>query len=209
MEQLITQYRAGSDKTQPLVFLVHGRAGTLSVMSIFERSIPDTWHRVFVQAPHADPIGGFSWWDIQSDDTVRSEQRERSRVALAALIEGYAAQQGLTPQFSVAIGFSQGAAMLSLIMQEEVLGLRGVALLSGFVLESSSNRQPKSPSVFVFHGTRDDIIPLSRAERGIDFLRERGYSVTKVLEDVGHKVGIQGMKSLGTWLKNELTNEQL
>jgi len=50
------------DPAAPLVYLVHGRAGDRRVMWPFQRIAPERASVVALEAPSADPRGGFSWW---------------------------------------------------------------------------------------------------------------------------------------------------
>jgi phospholipase/carboxylesterase len=199
MTQLKYNVREGASPQSPLLFLVHGRAGSISVMSTFARTVTEDWRLVFVEAPIADPVGGFSWWDV-SDASGREQQKEDSRVLLEEFVASFAATHGLNPSTRVAYGFSQGAAILSLLLQRTPDLFDGVALLSGFVIPTEIGQYTALPRIFIAHGTEDTVIPYDRVEPGIERLREHGYSVEAVTEQVAHKVGIVGMRALKEWV---------
>ena len=167
-------------------------------MSTFARGVPADWHLVFVEAPIADPIGGFSWWDV-NDATNREQQKTDSRVALEGFITSFAKNSGLTPSVQLAFGFSQGAAILSVLLQRMPDLFAGVALLSGFIITSEIGQHAALPRIFVAHGTEDTVIPYDRVAAGIEHLRTHGYLVEVVTEQVAHKVGIAGMRALKEW----------
>ncbi len=195
---LVHTFRAGSDTQAPLALLVHGRAGNVSVMSTFSRSLPPDWGLVFVQAPFTDSIGGFSWWDIQKP-TIKYEQQSSSVTLLTSFLSDFLIAQQLAPRFMVAIGFSQGAAMISILAQSYPEQFKALALLSGFIIPQQVRSDVIKPHILVIHGTNDDIISLDKVTEGIEHLRSQGYEVTLQTEDVGHKVGIQGMRLLKDW----------
>lgn len=199
MQELIHKSRPGAGPDSPLVFFVHGRAGSLTVMSTFTRAVPESWHVVFVEAPVSDPIGGFSWWDINNPEG-KAEQRLRSLALLTAFINGYATAHQLSPSRTVAFGFSQGAAMLSILMQQQPQTFSAVALLSGFVIQQEQIPPGPYPAIFVAHGMDDQVITIEHALEGVQFLEEHGFKVTIQTEAVGHKVGIQGMRALREWV---------
>ena len=197
MVELRYNLRAGLNNDSPVAYLVHGRSGNITVMSTFSRVLPSDWALVSVEAPFVDPNGGYSWWDIHAESKM--EQRAASYLQLRNLVATWAQSQGLAPKFQLALGFSQGAAMLSLLIQREPELLQAVGLLSGFVLKEESVQAGKRPAVFMAHGSRDEIIPIDRAQAGATHLIEHGYFVEQVGEDVGHKVGVQGMRALRDW----------
>ena len=91
--------------------------------------------------------------------------------------------------------------MLSVLLQREHRRMNGVGLLAGFVLPSEveSGFFP-SAKVFVAHGTKDEIVSIEESRKGHARLEKLGFTVTRVEDDVGHKVGVQGIRSLGEWL---------
>ncbi len=193
-------YRAGSHRDSPLVVLVHGRAGTREVIWTFERSIPAAAHVVSFQAFSADRLGGFSWWDMEStEDRALAIGRATDKVSFA--IERVVELFELSPRKFYAIGFSQGAVLLSTAVLTGAIGLDGLALLAGFVPKVEGEVQILKPlEVFVAHGVQDEVVRIDRARSGVEYLRDLGLSVTYVEDEVGHKVGIQGTRALREWL---------
>jgi phospholipase/carboxylesterase len=98
------------------------------------------------------------------------------------------------------MGFSQGAALLSAALLSGKLSADGVALLAGFVVEPDTTALTCRPRIFVAHGTRDDVIRVERARKGVERLRGLGLDVVYIEDDVSHKVGIEGTRALKSWL---------
>jgi phospholipase/carboxylesterase len=186
-----------SDPTAPLAVLIHGRAGNVEVMWAFRRCIPEHWSILAFEAPYPDPVGGFSWWLIDSVDT-----RTGGLSAAALVVDGVRGaleRYQLSPARIVGLGFSQGAGTLSTVIQREGL-FDAVALLAGFVVELPE-RPPVAPcTVFMAHGDQDEMVSVERARRGRDYLRHLGYTVEYHEDPVGHKVGTSGMRALRVWL---------
>ena len=57
------------------------------------------------------------------------------------------------------------------------------------------------PSVYMANGTEDETITIEQARNGREQLENLGVSVQFVEEKVGHKVGVQGIKSLRQWFE--------
>lgn len=202
-EELSLQHRSRitDDPTAPLVLFIHGRAGDDSVMWAFRQTVPDYFHIISPQAFTPDPIGGFSWWRIDHDHFgCREYALERLKLFIDQAIEYYK----LKPRRIIAIGFSQGAGLLSLLLHREPNRLDGCALLSGFVMNGKPDLVPgQSPktTIFMAHGTKDSVIPIDRAYEGKSHLEDMGFEVEFIEEEVDHKMGTAGMRAMKEWLR--------
>ncbi|MCB0339977.1 MAG: hypothetical protein KDD53_10250 [Bdellovibrionales bacterium] len=195
--------RLGNDPSGPVVFFVHGRAGNYDVMWTFQRTLPSDWTIIAPQAPNKDRIGGYSWWDVEliGDEFVKGGL-DASQV-VNSFIEKSLNYYNLTPKRLLGYGFSQGAGLLSVLLQKDPSRFSGIALLAGFVLRLQ-DVPPESckARVFIAHGTLDEAVAIDRARKGVQHLRENGFDVTFVEDEVGHKVGSQGMKALSHWVSS-------
>lgn len=189
------------------MFLVHGRAGNSKVMWAFRRAFPEHCSFIAPQAPFAEPfpIGAtpdesFSWWDVRA--TTRegiSAACETLESFMRASLDFY----GCRPRVQLAAGFSQGAGLLSVLIQREER-FAGVAMLAGFVLKEPPPFPAIKPRVFMAHGEQDEIVPLVKAEEGATHLRGSGYQVDFYTDPVGHKVGTEGGRALKAWVAQVL-----
>lgn len=192
--------RPGASARSPLVVLVHGRAGNRDVMWSFERAIPPGAAVVAFEAFLPDPVGGYSWWDFLAPGSKREAIASAAK-RLSFAVERFIDLEGLEPSQVVALGFSQGAVLLSSAVLSGDLNLAGLGLLAGLV--PTPHEPPQilgSPKVFVAHGTKDDVIEVARARQGVELLRKLGLEVTYVEDEVGHKVGIEGTRALKSWM---------
>ena len=77
-------------------------------------------------------------------------------------------------------GQRPGAALLSLLLQMHPGLFSGAALLCGYVIELPAAVDLRGTPVLVVHGRRDPVVPLDAAERGANFLEDRGAVVRLV-----------------------------
>lgn len=199
------QYRfeRGQSTQSPIALLLHGRAGDCHVPWVFRRCFPKDFHVLSLQAPYPDPIGGFSWWpEYASAYKERSLSISIAEHALDAF-DKLLDYEGLEPSHCMALGFSQGAALLSCILQIYPEVFSKLALLAGLCIPLDI--LPKTPqtcpsrrtSLLWIHGRDDDVIPVSQAHEGSELLRSYGFALEFLEEQgLGHKVGIQGMRRL-------------
>lgn len=194
--------RIAADLSAPVVFFCHGRGGDVDVMWSFRRAVPDHYHIMSLEAPLPDPIGGFSWWMVNQEHLL---QRATQAATLAFdSMKNAISAHGLTSSKKVAVGFSQGGALLSLLAQKEPTFFCGVALLCGFVLKdpASTMTPARLPRFFFANGVKDKILPIEKAREGIAWLKDLGATLEVFEEDVGHKVGVRGMRSLKDWISS-------
>ena len=193
-----------ADRTAPLALLVHGRAGNYDVMWTFRRTLPEGISIVAPQAPLPDPLGGYSWWDLEAPDKMR-RGAEEAAAQVQNFLEKYITYYNLAPRTLIAYGFSQGAGLLSVLLQRQPELFAGVALLAGFVIALDDPPVSVSlPPVFMAHGERDPAITLEKARHGAKVLEDKGYQVEFITDDVTHKVGTLGMRALKNWSANLL-----
>jgi phospholipase/carboxylesterase len=192
----------------PVALLVHGRAGTSEVMWAFRRSLPEGLNILAPQAFLPDPVGGFSWWDVsdfRGAESARVTTREAialARERLVSFLDAALSFYGLKPRTILALGFSQGAGLLSTVIQHEPERFVGVGLLAGFVIKEKTEKVGQGtpvPSIFIGHGELDDVVPLATAKEGQSFLETQGFSTEFHSDPVGHKIGTSAMRGLKTW----------
>ena len=194
-------HRSCGDVAAPLIILVHGRAGSAQVMWAFDRTLPEHANVVSFEAFLPDVLGGFSWWDMASEQPIEPAiMRARDRLHFA--IDRYLELFSLSPKKTIALGFSQGSVLLSASVMTGVLRLDGLGILAGFVSKVGEQGLIKGrPEVFVAHGSADEVLSVEKARKGVQRLKSYGLHVTYIEEEgVGHKLGIQGMRGLKEWI---------
>ncbi|MBL7663167.1 hypothetical protein JNK13_10500 [bacterium] len=205
----------GTSTNTPLVLLVHGRAGNDRVMWTFSSTVKGLNPIVIApQAPLSDPIGGFSWWPIDESIQDPEERMTKNHAQLNTALEKLEhfistlpALYGIKTKNIIAMGFSQGAGIISTLSLKRPELFSGVALLAGFVPRVvvqrnafvSTTTTPR-PNYFIFHGTEDQMVPIKRAEQARDFLIGLGCAVEYHTDAVKHKVSASGIKALKCWV---------
>lgn len=198
------------------VILVHGRAGNENVMWVFSKAIEEL--DPIIIAPRAleiDPIGGYSWWNLDnrpatSESTAPVATNESHLKAPHRLIDNMVKKltkmYGVDPSKILAIGFSQGGAVLGTYALLNPGVLSGVGFLSSFIpsyfINSFNSNSENKTKFFMSHGTKDDIIPYSRALETKDFFIKNNLDLNFHSDDVAHKISSSGIRELKTWLNH-------
>lgn len=197
------KYSLADSTDAPCILMVHGRAGNMDVMWAFKRCIPDGCTIIAPEAPLTDPIGGYSWWHLNSE--FKKEDAIDAANRLIVFIDEVFKYYSLIPKKLIAIGFSQGGAVLSLALQRVPQKFTGVGLLASFTIKHPEGFIGVSkPDVFIGHGTKDEVVPIEKANYGAEYLRQNGVNVTVSTDEVGHKLGTNSMRALKDWISKQL-----
>lgn len=194
-----------SSATSPrLILLVHGLTGDENSMWVFAQKMPADYWMIAPRAPHASQMeqGGFSWHPSAAgvEDRPNMQQLRASAEALIRLVDEYSVSVGVDAETFDVLGFSQGAAICSLLALLYPERVRKVGILAGFVpggLEELVSRRPLvGKPFFVAHGTKDEMVTIERARASIATLEQAGARVTFCEDDVGHKVSVTCLRAL-------------
>jgi len=196
--------RESTSAAPRLMLLIHGHTGDETVMWVFARNLSVDYWMVAPRAPHASQKeeGGYSW-RLPSDEAEGHssvEQLRDSADALIHLVDEYAASVQVDASTFDVMGFSQGAAMCSLLAFLYPERIRKVGILAGFVpggLEDRASQRPlEGKPFFVAHGTKDETVPMERARHSMEILQQAGATITYCEGDVAHKVSAACLRAL-------------
>jgi len=78
--------------------------------------------------------------------------------------------------------------------------VRSLAALSGFLPEGAtdmlSQNKFNGKPIFVYHGRRDEMIPVERAHQAVATLKSANANVTYCESDAGHKASKECLKEM-------------
>ena len=187
----------------PATVMLHGWGGDENVMWIFAHTVPQGWLILAPRGIHPDGEGGFNWGPhmpgIQSGVAGYTE----ATGALEGFIRSLPDLYGAVPARTYLMGFSQGAAMSFVLAFIRPGLLSGIAGLAGMIPSGVEPLAPHRPleglPVFMANGTEDERVPIAEARKSVERIKAAGAQVTYVEEQVGHKIGREGMRALKEW----------
>jgi phospholipase/carboxylesterase len=152
-----------------------------------------------------------AWYDIVGLDRRAAEDEagiRESAAAVQALVERETAR-GVPAGRVVLAGFSQGGAIALHTGLRAPQRLGGVVALSTYLPLAAklgeAHPANAAVSVFMAHGTRDDIVPHAMGSSSRDVLRERGYDVEWHEYPVAHGVCAEEIDNLRSCLQRVLS----
>ncbi len=164
-----------------------------------------------------DRVGGRAWWKLDLSDFVDptqpgslpdlSQEAPRglvdARIRVLAFLDELEQQRGIRSGRVILGGFSQGAAVALDVALHDRRQLRGLALLSGTIVNErdwfarlSSRR---GLPVFIAHSPEDTVLPYRLAQRLRLALEAEGWLVTWRPFEGGHALPAQVVEGLGAF----------
>lgn len=184
------------------MLLLHGHLGNENVMWPLANPIPSHYTLLAPRAPVQIEPGQFSWHAITPQWPDLNTYQNLAE-ALIARTEEWARGHGFPIQQIDVMGFSQGAVMalaLGILFPKKI---GKAAILAGFLPQSWLHQLPNESNAlngkafYIAHGSKDEVVPISKAERAAAWLKEKGAEVTFCKADTGHKLSAKCFNSLG------------
>lgn len=167
--------------------------------------------------PHAPvrPItfnGGIempAWYDFTIKGVEREinpEHLQEIREQICELIQ-QELDRGITSERIVLAGFSQGGAIAYDVALGYSKPLAGLMAMSTYIADFDvlqHGKQSLDFPVHIFHGTQDQVVPLSLGERAKEALEERGWSPQYSLYPMEHSVCLAQVRDITSFLNQVL-----
>lgn len=154
---------------------------------------------------------GFQWFPIPrfdgSTEAMAAAGVEASAAELNAFLDARLAEEGLTPDRLVLVGFSQGAMMSLHIAPRRAEAVAGVVAISGRLLrpEALADAARVKPPVLIMHGDQDPVVPFGELARAGDALVAAGFQVFgHVMKGTGHGIAPDGLGVALQFIKERL-----
>ena len=152
-----------------------------------------------------------AWYDIAPDSDGLIADREgieESAAALHQLIE-QENQRGITTDWIILAGFSQGGAIALYTAWHMTTALAGVMALSTYLpLPAGSDQakpaMPVTVPVFMGHGRHDSVIPCVLGRQSCERLQQAGVTVEWHEYVMDHSVCDEEINDIGSWLRRIL-----
>ncbi|MDG1209172.1 MAG: prolyl oligopeptidase family serine peptidase [Paracoccaceae bacterium] len=193
---------AESGTKNSLVILLHGYGADgndlFGIAQALAQHLPNTAFR----SPNAPERcttnpAGYQWFPISwldgSSEQEMAEGAERAKKTLHAYLDEAMAEEGMTPDRTVIIGFSQGTMMSLDVTMRRDEAFAGLVGFSGRLIESDAPMTCKTP-VLLVHGDQDPMVPVASIHEAREALEKADVPVLwHISEGVGHGIAPDGL----------------
>lgn len=161
------------------------------------------------QGPLEVPIGpgvsGYGWFPITMGAPPDAAAFARAVDALDAFIAAAQRRYPIAGDRLAVLGFSQGGVMAYALALRRGRALAAVAALSTWFAPGLSGAASLAGlPVLVQHGTRDELIDVSRGRESVEALRAAGADVRYREYEMGHEISAASLRDLAGFLGERL-----
>ncbi len=208
LHYLVRQPVVASTKP-PVLILLHGVGSNEQDLFSFADRIPGEYLVISARAPNTIGQGSYAWYHVDfatGKPVYNLEQAEQSRLQLIQFIQDLGKSHAFDPARVNLCGFSQGAIMAYSVALTRPDLVRGIAAMSGRLLEEVKPRITRTPdlqrlSVLITHGTQDAVLPVQGAKDADTYLRSLGIAPELKTYTDGHTINAAMLTDLLAWLK--------
>ena len=194
----------------PLLLLLHGYGSNEEDLFSFASELPEDYYVVSVRAPYDLQYGSYAWYAINfnADENKFSdhEQAKISRDLIAGFISELTDNYSIDAENVTLIGFSQGTILSYAVALSYPEKIKRVVALSGYlnleiVKENYENNDFSKLSMFISHGTVDQVISVDWARKAAPILSNLGIENVYKEYPIGHGVAQQNFYDFKDWLE--------
>lgn len=206
---------AAQGKAKSMVVFLHGYgADGADLLGLADPLAPHLPNTVFYSpdAPEhcAGAPMGRQWFPIPWIDGSSEAVARAGLLAAAddlnAFLDAKLAEEGLTPDALVLVGFSQGAMISLHIAPRRDQAIAGVVAISGRLLAPELLAEAKvKPPVMLIHGDQDPVVPFADMGLAGDALVTAGFDVYgHVMKGTAHGIAPDGLQAALAFLTDRL-----
>jgi phospholipase/carboxylesterase len=208
LEDWTIRVKPPDKKPNRVLLMLHGWTGDELSMWPLVKNFDSCFWFLAPRAPYPAPQEGYSWRPISSASEYPPsyEQMRSSAALLVDLLDRWGIANTVDVSSIDIIGFSQGAAMAITFALSYPQRIRKVGVLAGFAPGEIDRLVDSKPlagkSVFVTHGTSDELVPIEAGRTTRNLLVQAGAAVTYCEAEVGHKVSADCMRALESFFSS-------
>jgi phospholipase/carboxylesterase len=192
----------------PTLILLHGR-GTdendlLGLASAFDPRLMV----VSVRAPFRFPYGGYTWFDLDEQNGVNTDQLLEGCDALMHCLDDVRQKYPVDAARIFLFGFSMGAMMSLTVSLSHPHRFKGVVAHSGLLPQKEKIKYQWNElhdiSFFIAHGTHDPIVPVEGGRQAHQRLMDAGADVHYREYPIQHSISEESLSDAADWLQQKI-----
>lgn len=205
-----------SGKASSAVVFLHGYgADGADLLGLADPLAPHLPETVFLAPDAPQPCSGnpfgrqwfpIPWLDGSSEEAARQGMAEAVD-DLNAFLDKMMADEGLTPDRVILLGFSQGTMMALHVAPRRDQPVAGVVAFSGRLLEPEALKAEArvKPPVLLLHGDQDPVVPFADMQLAANGLIDAGFEVYgHVMKGTPHGIAPDGLSVALAFIRDRL-----
>ncbi len=218
MTRTLTSDRRGAPKGEATsaVIFVHGYgANGADLLGLADPLAPHMPGTAFYSPDAADRLPGapmgLQWFPIPwldgSSEAAAKAGLLASAADLDAFIDKVLADEGLTPDRLILLGFSQGTMLSLQVAPRRAEPMAAVVGFSGRMLapETLANETTARPPILLLHGDIDEVVPPQSLPEAGEALQGAGFEVyAHVMKGTGHGIAQDGLAAALGFMRERL-----
>lgn len=201
------------NKKPAVLFMLHGYGSNEEDLFSFAPELPEELCIISIRAPYPMQPYGNAWYAINFDAEQgkwnNEEEAVLSRDKIVSFIDEACDTYHLDKGNITLLGFSQGTILSYAVALSYPEKIKNVIALSGYINENiiigdPPNKKFDGLSIYVSHGSVDQVIPVSWAQKAKPILETMGIDYVYEEFPVGHGVAPQNFYSFKKWLEGRI-----
>lgn len=201
------------NKKTPVLFMLHGYGSNEEDLFSFAPELPEELCIISIRAPYPMQPYGNAWYAINFDAEQgkwnNEEEAAMSRDKIVTFIDEACDTYHLDEDNITLLGFSQGTILSYAVALSYPSKIKNVIALSGYVneniiIDKTDKKDFDNLSIYSSHGSVDQVIPVSWAQKAKPFLEALGINHIYEEFPVGHGVAPQNFYSFKKWLEDKI-----
>lgn len=209
LHYLVKHPKTENSKT-PLLILLHGVGSNEKDLFSFADKLPANYLIISARAPYTIGPDSYAWYEVDfstGKPIINIEKAEKSRNTILQFIDELKKIHTFDDKQVYLCGFSQGAIMAYSVGLTRPDKIKGIAVMSGRLLEEvkpliKPSDQLKQLHVFISHGTQDNVLGINYAKESITYLKELGINPIFKEYSEGHGINNDMLNDLVDWLNS-------
>ena len=209
---LVLQYLVRDPKIKsehpPVIILLHGVGSNEADLFSFANQLPEKY--LVISARATISLGGnsFAWYQVDfstGKPVFNFQQEENGRATIVKFITQIKEKYSVDSDEIYLCGFSQGAIMSYSIGLTRPDLIKGIAMMSGRLLEEIrssiiKSHEVKQLKIFIAHGIQDNTLSVQYAREAKLYLENLGIQLSYHEYNMGHQITGEEIQDLDEWL---------
>jgi len=197
-----------NDGPQPLLILLHGRGTDETDLLGLTPSFDPRMLIVSIRAPYKFLYGGYTWFDLDEQNGINSDQLLAGRDALIQCLNEIQQKYSVDLKRIFLFGFSMGAMMSLTVSLTNPHRFKGVIAHSGLLPKEDTMKYRWNHldgiSFFIAHGTNDPIVPVALSRQAYQRLMDAKADVLYREYPMEHTISEESLSDAADWLQQKI-----